>query len=193
MNEDTAMSRDEALALVHKKICKCKKCNLWKTRVRAVPGEGPADAKIMFIGLSPGKTEDEQGRPFVGRAGKLLDELLDSIKLKRKDIFITSVLRCHPPKNRLPKTEEVAACLPYLQKYVEIINPQIIVLLGNFAIKTVLGKLNGINKIHGKTVRCNGKLYFLTFHPAAGIRASRTKQKLKQDFKKLKNLFERII
>jgi len=179
---------NKELNLLHKKIRACKKCSLWKTRTSAVPGEGSSNAKIMFIGLSPGATEDKTGKPFVGRAGKLLDELLNSIKLRRKDVFITSVLRCHPPKNRLPKAKEVAACLPYLQKYIEIINPRIIVLLGNVAIKTVLGKMNGINKIHGKTMRRDGKTYFLTFHPAAGIRATRTKIKLQQDFEKLKNL-----
>ena len=170
---------------MHAKISKCRKCGLWKTRTQSVPGEGPANAKIMFIGLSPGANEDIKGRPFVGRAGNLLNELLDSINLGREKVFITSVLRCHPPKNRLPKSEEVRACLPYLHDYIETIDPQIIVLLGNFAIRTVLGKMEGINKIHGQTVKRNNKTYFLTFHPATGIRATKNKEKPRQDFKKL--------
>lgn len=182
---------NKELNLLHEKIRICKKCDLWKTRTKAVPGEGPADAKIMFIGLCPGATEDRIGRPFVGRAGKLLDELLQSINLERSKAFITSVLKSRTPNNRQPKSDEIEACLPYLKKQIELINPKIIVLLGNTAIKTVLSKMdnvNGINKIHGKTFRRGDKIYFTTFHPAAGIRGTGTKLKLFEDFKKLKLL-----
>lgn len=190
------VSRLRKLERLNRIIRRCEKCELWKTRTKAVPGEGPANAKIMFIGEAPGRIEDEIGRPFVGRAGELLNELIEFAGLKRENVFITSPIKCRPPKNRKPKASEIEACLPYLQKQIGIVNPKIIVLLGNTAIKTILskldcGRIDGINKIHGKTVCRDGKIYFLTFHPAAGIRAKRTKRKLLRDFKILKNLLKR--
>ncbi len=182
---------NKRLNQLHRKTRVCKKCGLYKTRTHAVPGEGLSRAKIMFIGEAPGRTEDETGRPFIGRCGKLLTELIESMGLKRKSTFITSPVKCRPPKNRKPKQKEIDTCMPYLEKQIKIIKPKVIVLLGNTAIKTILGKMDGINKIHGKTVRRDGSLYFLTFHPAAGIRATRNKVKLQQDFKKLKNLLHR--
>lgn len=182
------MGKEEELSELHEEIRRCKKCRLYRTRANVVPGEGPENAKIMFIGLCPGATEDRIGRPFVGRAGKLLDELLQSIELKRNEVFITSVLKCRTPENRLPKSNEVKACDPYLQKQIEILSPRIIVLLGNTAVKTILNKKIGVNKIHGKVVRRDSVIYFPTFHPAAGIRSTRNNQKLFKDFKKLKKL-----
>lgn len=181
-----------SLKQLHQKIRRCKKCGLGKKRIKAVPGEGPANAKIMFIGLSPGKNEDEQGKPFVGRAGKLLDELLVVSGLKRNEAFITSVLKCKTPKNRLPKSKEVESCKPYLEKQIEMIKPRIIVLLGNVALKTMLGKKakSGITKIHRKVIWHGDIIYFPTFHPAAGIRSTGTKKKLVQDFKRLKKLIK---
>lgn len=176
------------LEKLHAKIRVCRKCDLWRSRTKAVPGEGSSRAKIMFIGEAPGRVEDYTGRPFVGRAGKLLTELIGSIGLKRKDVFITSPIKCRPPKNRKPKQKEIDTCMPYLKKQIEIINPRAIVLLGNTAIKTILDKMEGINKIHGESMRKDGRLYFLTFHPAAGIRATRNKLKLQEDFSRLKKL-----
>lgn len=181
---------DKKLSPLHKKIRICKKCELWKTRTNAVPGEGSSNAKVMFIGEAPGRVEDKTGRPFVGRAGKLLTELIESTTLKRKDVFITSPIKCRPPRNRKPKQKEIDACMPYLQKQIEIINPKIIILLGNTAIKTILGKMDGINKIHGKAINRRGRIYFLTFHPAAGVRSTTKKEQLKKDFKKVKEIIK---
>jgi uracil-DNA glycosylase family 4 len=175
------------LEKLHAKIRQCKKCRLSKNG-KTVPGEGSDNAKIMFIGEAPGRVESETGRPFVGRAGQLLTELIESIDLKRPDVFITSPVKHRPPNNRRPKGDEIEACIPYLWEQIKIIKPKVIVLLGNTAIRTILGKMEGINRIHSKTIRKDGKIYFLTFHPAAGIRATRNKLKLQQDFKKLKNL-----
>ncbi len=148
------------------KINVCKKCPLWRSRKRAVPGEGPSNAKIMFVGQAPGSEENKSGRPFVGRAGKLLNEVLKKAKIERKKCFITSVIKCFPPKNRLPKKQEVEACKPYLLKQIEIIKPKIIVLLGRLAVKTLLGKAE-LKKIHGKKLMIDNTIYLATYHPSA--------------------------
>jgi DNA polymerase len=173
---------------LHEETRKCMKCGLCKDRIKAVPGEGPSNAELMFVGEAPGRMEAEKGRPFIGRAGKLLTDLIQSIGLDRKEVFITSVVKCRPPKNRKPTKEEVEACMPYLKKQMEVIKPKVVVLLGNTAIQSVLGGKTGVTKVHGKTVARDGRLYFLTFHPAAGIRGTRIKQKLFEDFKELKKI-----
>jgi len=167
-------NKSEMLEKLAKQIRKCRKCKLWKTRNNAVPGEGPSNAKIFFIGQAPGKQEDLQGKPFVGRAGKFLNMLLEKNNIKRSDVFITSVLKCFPPKNRLPKKDEIKACLPYLIKQLEIINPRVVVLLGNVAIKT----LKNHEILKGKKVIC-------TYHPAAGMRFPKIKKKMFDDFKRI--------
>lgn len=169
---------------VRKQIVRCRKCRLWKTRKNAVPGEGNPHAKIMFIGQAPGRTEDATGKPFVGRAGKLLTEILAENGLERKDVFITSVLRCFPPRNRMPRKDEIDACKPYLLQYLKLIKPKTVFLLGNVAIKTVLGDIGKLDKIHGKKIVRGGVAYIPTYHPAAGIRFPGIKRKLKMDFKK---------
>jgi len=167
-------NKSEMLEKLAKQIRKCRKCKLWKTRSNAVPGEGPSNAKIFFIGQAPGKQEDLQGKPFVGRAGKFLNMLLEKNNIKRSDVFITSVLKCFPPKNRLPKKDEIKACLPYLIKQLEIINPRVVVLLGNVAIKT----LKNHEILKGRKVIC-------TYHPAAGMRFPKIKKKMLDDFKRI--------
>ena len=167
-------NKSEMLEKLAKQIRKCRKCKLWKTRNNAVPGEGPSNAKIFFIGQAPGKQEDLQGKPFVGRAAKFLNMLLEKNNIKRSDVFITSVLKCFPPKNRLPKKDEIKACLPYLIKQLEIINPRVVVLLGNVAIKT----LKNHEILKGKKVIC-------TYHPAAGMRFPKIKKKMFDDFKRI--------
>lgn len=180
------------LSELHKRIRRCKKCALGKKRKKAVPGEGPPRPKVMFVGEAPGRKEDLEGKPFVGRAGKLLDELLAVAGLKRKNVFITSVVKCRPPKNRKPKRAEREACNPYLIEQIKLIKPRIIVMLGNVALKTMLGKKvkSGIMKIHRKVIWHGDTIYFPTFHPAAGIRSTRTKKKLVEDFKRLKKLIK---
>jgi DNA polymerase len=172
---------------IAEKIRVCKSCDLWKTRTNAVPGEGPSNAKIMFVGLAPGSEEDLKGKPFVGRAGKMLDMLLNSIKLRRESVFITSVLKCHPPRNRIPKKKEIDACKTFLEQQIEAIKPKIIVLLGGVASETLLNEKK-ISELHGKSITKDGVIYFPTFHPAAGLRFPKIKEKLERDFKRLKRL-----
>ena len=121
----------DSLSQIASEIAKCEKCKLYSTRKRTVPGEGPDNAKIMFIGEGPGYHENEQGRPFVGQAGKFLDELLASIKMKRADVFIANVVKCRPPQNRDPEPDELAACNDYLERQIALINPKAIVTLGS--------------------------------------------------------------
>lgn len=176
------MNKEKKLKKIIELIKKCRMCRL--NRKNTVSGEGDTNAKLFFVGESPGREEDLTGRPFIGRAGRLLTELLVSIKLKRENVFITSVLKCRPPNNRKPTAKEIEYCLPYLKKQIEIIKPKIIVLLGNTALQSLLGKEYTVTKYHGKFI---GN-YFVTFHPAAGIRFKKYKNLLFNDFKKLKNV-----
>lgn len=160
---------------IAKQIKRCKKCPLYKSRNKAVPGEGPDNAKIMIIGQGPGKKEDLTGRPFVGRAGKFLDELLKLNKINRKRCFITSIVKCFPPKNRQPKKTEAETCVTnYLTKQIEMINPKIIIIMGNVAKKFTPPKLLKNKKI------------IYTYHPAAGMRFPNIRKKMIKDFKKIK-------
>jgi len=176
---------------LNQEIRNCKKCNLWKTRKNTVPGEGPFNAKIMAIGMAPGVQEDKIGRPFVGLAGKLLNELLKIAGIEREKIFITSPLKClpQPPINRKPKKEEIEACLPYLKKQIEIINPQKFILLGEVAFSVFFPK-EKLSDFRGKWItlrQAQGKKkFFVTYHPAAGLRFPKIKKILIKDFRKLK-------
>lgn len=177
----------EGLEKLNQKIRKCKKCPLWETRKNTVPGEGPINAKIMIIGQSPGVKEDETGKPFIGRAGKFLNQLLKIAKIKREKVFITSPLKClpQPPKNRKPKKEEIESCLPYLKKQIEIINPQKFILLGGVAFSVFFPK-EKLKNFRGKWVEKKGKFYFPTYHPAAGLRFPKIRTCLRRDFTRLR-------
>jgi len=131
-------------------VRQCRQCGLGSSRTNAVPGEGHPDARIMFIGEAPGADEDAQGRPFVGRAGQLLDKIITACGLKRSDVFIGNILKCRPPENRDPRAEEIISCLPYLQKQIEIIEPEIIVALGAHAAKTLLNTTKSIGQLRGQ-------------------------------------------
>jgi len=168
-----------------KKIKVCKKCRLWKNRINAVPGEGSSRAKIMFIGESPGRKEDETGKPFMGMAGVFLDSLFKKYKIKRKNIFITSVVKCRPPGNRNPKTDEINTCVKaYLYKQINTVKPKTIVLLGNIALKTLLNEKK-MSEVHGKIFIKNKIKYIPTFHPAAGMRFPKIRKMMIEDFKKI--------
>jgi DNA polymerase len=156
-------------------IKKCKKCPLYKNRKHAVPGEGPKNAKIMFIGQAPGKQEDLTGKPFIGKAGEFFNQLLKQNKIQRKKCFITSVVKCFPPKNRKPKPAEAKTCTyEYLIKQIKIINPKTIVLMGKIAQKYVPKELLKNKKI------------IKTFHPAAGMRFPKIRIVMFKDFEKIK-------
>jgi len=168
--------------MLSSKIMSCVKCNLSKSRTNAVPGKGNPTAEILFIGEAPGRNEDLKGEPFVGSAGKILSEALDHAGLSRDDVFITNVVKCRPPSNRLPLQEEKDVCHEHLSKELEIIRPKIICILGNTAYGSLLGG-DSIIKNRGKIIEKNGQLYFLTIHPAATIYNPELKSVLKDDMK----------
>ena len=178
---------------IRQKVSNCKKCNLWKTRSNTVFGEGCIDAKIMFIGEAPGKNEDKQGLPFVGKAGKILDELLHTIELERNQVYICNILKCRPPKNRNPKAKEIEKCTPYLDYQISRIKPLIIATLGNFATLYILEKFGlqkeKIGNIHGKLFHIKRKNFNATliplYHPAAAIYNPNKKSVLIEDFKSI--------
>lgn len=179
------MNHATELDKLNKKIIDCKKCPLYKTAKNAVPGEGDPGAKILFLGEAPGRNEDETGRPFVGRAGKLLDYLLESINLQREKVFITSVIKHRPPKNRQPKSPEIKACSYWLNHQLSVINPRLIVTLGRFGMEYFLPEKK-ISAVHGKIQKTGKYKIYPVYHPAAGLRSTRNKNKLFEDFRKLK-------
>ena len=178
------------LQLIHSEIIECTKCELHKSRTRTVPGEGPHDARIMFVGEGPGQNEDEQGRPFVGAAGKFLTELLESIGLKRSDVFITNIVKCRPPNNRAPRKSEIEACNPYLQSQIRLINPRIVCALGTPAITTLMGDEYSASKFHGKSLTKGEVTILPMYHPAAALYDASLKETIFHDFQILKQLFE---
>jgi DNA polymerase len=182
------MTELEALA---QQIRTCERCILSKSRKNAVPGEGPPDADIMFIGEGPGFHEDQQGRPFVGAAGRFLEELLEGIGLKREDVYITNVVKCRPPGNRDPQLEEIESCNPYLDQQIELINPKVIVTLGRFSMERFFPGQK-ISRIHGQPRRIGGRLVVPMYHPAAGLHQPRWKSTIEEDFQKLPRLLREL-
>ena len=149
MSQDAAAAAKE-LEKIADEVRQCRKCPLGERRTNAVPGEGNPNARILFVGEGPGADEDAQGRPFVGRAGQLLDRVIEACGLKRSDVFIANILKCRPPENRDPKPDEIISCLPYLQQQIEIINPDIIVALGAHAARTLLNTNKSIGQLRGQ-------------------------------------------
>ncbi|MFP3191459.1 MAG: uracil-DNA glycosylase [Thermoproteota archaeon] len=177
---------------IENKIKNCKLCPLSNYRKNAVPGEGSYETKIMFIGEAPGEEEDKQGRPFVGKAGQVLNEMLKEIGINRDEVFITNVVKCRPPNNREPSDEESKICISnYLIKQIELIKPAIIVLLGNVAIKQVLG-INNPSKARSKEIIKDGIRYFCTYHPAVALYNPNMKEILKKEFEKIGNLYKNL-
>ncbi|MGC8880643.1 MAG: uracil-DNA glycosylase family protein [Anaerolineae bacterium] len=162
----------------------CSRCALHSGRVNAVPGEGPADATIMFIGEGPGFHEDRQGRPFVGSAGQFLEELLASIGLKREQVYITNVVKCRPPGNRDPLPNELQACKPYLDRQIELIGPKVIVTLGRYSMARYFPG-QSISRIHGQARQVGGVMVVPMLHPAAALHQPQWKATIETDFKKL--------
>ena len=176
----------DPLEEIEEEIRNCKKCDLWKSRKNPVVGEGSTNAEILLIGEAPGYWEDVKGKPFVGKAGQFLNELLASIGLKRKEIYITNILKCRPPNNRNPLRCEIQACTPYLDRQIEYINPKVIITLGNFATSYILNKYGfgsePIGKIHGRIYR-DDKVIIPMYHPATAVYNPRMKKTLLEDFK----------
>ncbi|MFL5655077.1 MAG: uracil-DNA glycosylase [Ktedonobacteraceae bacterium] len=178
------MSSEEILKEVAVEVSTCTRCDLCKSRTRAVPGEGSPHAKILFIGEGPGLHEDKQGRPFVGPSGQLLQELLKSINLKREDVFITNVVKCRPPDNRDPLPAEIAACNDYLDRQIGAIQPLVIVTLGRHSMAKFFSG-EKISAIHGRARKKDGYICIPMFHPAAALRTESYKIALREDFKKI--------
>lgn len=191
------MNKREELKSIEEEIKVCRKCSLWKTRNLPVPGEGNPDAEIMLIGLGPGKEEDRQGRPFVGAAGKFLNELLALAGLKREEVFIGNVMKCFLPRN-VATEEQIKACTPYLDRQIEIIKPKIIITLGNVATSYILQKFGfkpqPISKIHGKVFKVSRLFQQLKiiamYHPATALYNPRMKEVLREDWKRVKELLK---
>ena len=176
------MTNCKQLEKLHETIRHCTLCPLHKTRTNAVPGEGPCTASVIFVGEAPGAKEDETGRPFVGRSGVLLISMLEEIGLTRDTVFITSILKSRPPKNRAPKKSETNVCRPYIEQQIELIKPRVIVLLGGIAISSLIGPRK-VSESHGLFYESGSKLYFMTYHPAAALRFPKVKIAMREDFK----------
>ena len=182
---------EKKLQGIQKKVTECTKCELSVTRNNAVPGKGNFKSDVIFVGEAPGKNEDIKGEPFIGVAGNKLSDALESAGITRDQVYITNIVKCRPPKNRVPTTIERNTCQNYLKKEIEIIKPKIICILGNTAFNSLLdGK--EITKFRGKTVRKNNQTYFLTIHPAATIYNQKLISVLKKDIKKLFKLIKKI-
>ena len=171
----------DALDALAAEIRGCRACPLWKTSKQAVPGEGSAESGILFLGEAPGFHEDQQGRPFVGAAGHLLDELLAGIGLDRSKVFITNVVRHRPPENRDPLPEEIAACDVWSTRHLEALRPKVVVTLGRFAMGRFLPG-ESISRIHGKPRQVDGMAVFPMFHPAAALRSPALRPAMAADF-----------
>ena len=181
-----------ALAALCAEVEACTLCELHATRAKAVPGEGDPASDLMFVGEAPGYHEDQQGRPFVGQAGKLLEQLLASIGLTREQVFIANVLKSRPPNNRDPRPEEIAACQPYLWRQIALIKPKVICTLGNHATKLLTGDPTGITRVHGRPrateIAARSLYLYPIFHPAAALYTPAMLTTLKEDFQRLPEL-----
>jgi DNA polymerase len=191
----SAEERREKLVELFKEVQRCEKCPLHETRTKVVFGAGNADADLMFVGEAPGAEEDRQGLPFVGRAGQLLNQLLEEIGLSREEVFIANVLKNRPPGNRDPLPPEIQACEPWLWQQVALIEPRVVCTLGNFSTKLLSGSQTGITKVRGtpQVHELGGRMVYLLplFHPAAALRTPAVKETLRADFATIPELLQR--
>jgi len=183
---------DGSLESISSEVISCVRCRLCETRRMAVPGEGPQAAKVMFVGEAPGEQEDNLGRPFVGAAGKLLIELLESIGLQREEVFITNTVKCRPPNNRPPRKDELAACRDYLVRQFMLIRPRAVCPLGNSAIRALLSPKESVSELHGVKVEKDGITYFPMYHPAAALYTFALRKVMEEDFRKLRAVLDSL-
>jgi uracil-DNA glycosylase family 4 len=192
---ESSLTRRAALEAYASDTAACTRCRLAQGRTQVVFGVGDPDAELMFVGEAPGFHEDQQGYPFVGQAGKLLDRLLEGIGLTRKDVYIANVLKCRPPGNRDPQPDEIEACERHLFRQVELIEPKVIATLGNFATKLLSGKPHGITRVHGTaqdaTVGGRRVVLYPLYHPAAALYTPAMLRTLEEDFKRIPELLNR--
>jgi len=183
---------DDSLVLIAAEVTRCEACPLSLTRTKAVPGEGPPDAGVFIIGEGPGRSEDLQGKPFVGAAGKQLDGLLVHARLRREEVYITNVVKCRPPENRRPTGAEADACRPYLERQLALVRPKVVVLLGDSAMKRFL-PAETLGTAHGKLFHQGGFALFPTYHPAAVIYNRELEGVMKKDFQALAVILEGLM
>lgn len=186
---------EKEMEQIKNEVLDCRKCPLYKTRIYPVIGEGSHQAKIIFVGEAPGLNESKTGRPFCGAAGKILDGLLESVGIKRKDVYITNILKDRPPQNRNPQKEEIEACAPYLERQIEVIKPEVICALGNYSMVYIFekyglkDKIQGISKIHGQIFESQSLFHSIKiipfYHPAVATYNPNMKEVLRRDFKVL--------
>ena len=172
--------RKNELTELYQEIAACHDCELARHRTRVVPGEGPEDAELLFIGEAPGWNEDQQGRPFVGAAGSFLDQLLASIGLKREEVYIANVIKCRPPQNRDPLPDEIQSCRKWLDRQLEIIQPRMIITLGRYSLARYFPG-ESISRIHGKPRKENNVIYYPMYHPAAALHQGSLRQIVEAD------------
>jgi uracil-DNA glycosylase len=181
----------DSLEKIASEVIGCPLCKLSRSRINPVPGEGQLSSKIILIGEAPGKNEDEQGKPFVGAAGRVLNQALEKADIKRDEVFITNVVKCRPPGNRVPENDERSICSQYLYREISLIAPKIICILGSTAYSSILGG-KSITKNRGKIVERNGLKYFLTIHPAAAIYNKELRSVLNNDLLKLSKEIKKV-
>lgn len=186
------VSRVAQLSAIHTEIYHCTKCPLYEGRTRTVPGAGNPDAEILFIGEAPGYNEDQQGLPFVGKSGTLLEELLATINLTRDDVFIANVVKCRPPDNRNPLQEELDACNPYITAQIEVLDPLMIVTLGKFGMTLFFPNERSITKIHGHERVGTRRVYYPLYHPAYALRQDSAKAELFEDFTRIPDILAEV-
>lgn len=190
--EPEATTRPSRMARLTREVERCRLCPLYRTRTRAVVGDGSLDAKLVFIGEAPGRDEDLQGKPFVGAAGQLLNKMIAAMGMKREEVYICNVLKSRPPENRTPLPEEIAACLPYLQEQLAVIQPKVLCALGAVATKALLGPHVSIMKVRGQVRDYQGIPLVPTLHPAYLLRNPPAKRLAWEDLKRVKKLLEAL-
>ncbi len=192
-DESEYLGQVRSLGELERRARQCSRCGLRRGCRNVVFGEGPPDAVVMMVGEGPGAAEDAQGRPFVGPAGQLLDRILTAAGFRRSEVYITNVVMCRPPFNRLPQAPEVEACLPFLRAKIRLIRPRIVVCLGALATQTLIDPRARITRVRGQWSERDGVLYLPTYHPAALLRDERKKRPVWEDFKKLRETYERLV
>jgi DNA polymerase len=178
-------TRQSLLGEIAAQVRACRRCRLCETRTLAVPGEGPPEAPVLFVGEGPGSAEDRQGRPFVGPAGQLLNQLLLGAGLRRPEVFITNIVKCRPPENREPHPDEIAACSDYLEGQIALLQPRLICLLGRPATQTLLDPAASMTRVHGRVFEKDGLHFMPIYHPAAALHNPGMKPALEGDFRAL--------
>jgi len=188
------MEMDSELGTLKKEILQCTKCELNKTRIHVIFGEGNINAGIFIIGEAPGRDEDIQGRPFVGKSGQLLDKIMAACGFTRNEhVFISNIVKCRPPDNRVPKPEEAAVCMPWLLKQIELINPKILIMLGATALKYMIGQDRKITHERGNWIIWQERLAMPVYHPAALLRVPALKRDTWEDFKKIYYKYSEVV